>query len=61
MDRGNISRTATCFINEQKGRYPILQPIFYVIKYLTYYHKFSEPKVGGLKTYALIIMLLSFI
>ena len=38
-----------------------MQPIFYVIKYLTYHYKLSEPKNGGLKTYALVIMLLSCI
>lgn len=62
LDRGNNSgRAISCFILEQKERYPILQPIFYVIKYLTYHYKLSEPKNGGLKTYALVIMLLSCI
>jgi DNA polymerase sigma len=62
LDRSNNSgRAISCFILEQKKRYPILQPIFYVIKYLTYHYKLSEPKNGGLKTYALVIMLLSCI
>ena len=62
MDRSNNnSRAITHFILEQKERYPMLQPIFFVIKYLTYHYKLNEPKNGGLKTYALIIMLLSCI
>lgn len=42
LDRGhNSGRAISCFIREQKERYPILQPIFYVIKYLTYHYKLS--------------------
>jgi DNA polymerase sigma len=62
MDRANNnSRAISCFILDQKERYPILQPIFYVIKYLTYHYKLNDSKNGGLKTYALVIMLLSCI
>lgn len=42
MDRSNTnSRAITHFILEQKERYPMLQPIFYVIKYLTYHYKLN--------------------
>lgn len=61
MDRNLNSRSISHFILEQKKICPILQPIFFTIKYLTYHYKLNDTKNGGLKTYALIIMLLSCI
>jgi len=59
MSQGNNSLNTKKFIIEQKERFPILQPIFFVLKYLTYYFNLSEPRQGGLRTYALILMILS--
>jgi DNA polymerase sigma len=40
---------------------PQLKPLFFVIKALTYFFKLNDPKNGGIRTYAIVIMILSFL
>lgn len=60
-DRNQASRSMVNFIKEQMSLYRLLSPMFFVLKTLCYYFRLSDPKSGGLRTYALVIMLLSFI
>ncbi len=41
--------------------YPQLKPLFFVIKSLTYNYHLNDPKTGGIRTYAIIVMILSFL
>ena len=59
MDRNHNGRAITHYINEQLTAYPLLKPMFYIIKSLSHEYKLNDPKKGGIRTYAIIIMLLS--
>lgn len=41
--------------------YPLLKPLFFSIKSLTVKYKLSDSKNGGIRTYAIIIMLIQFL
>ena len=60
-DRNQTSKNAVNFILEQMRLYPELRPMFFVLKALSCHFKMNEPKNGGIRTYALVIMLLSCI
>lgn len=49
------------FITNLMGRFPVLQPLFYVVKKLTYYYKLNDPKNFGVRSYALVLMLALFL
>lgn len=41
--------------------FPQLKPLFFTIKSLTYHFKLNDPKNGGIRTYAMVIMIMSFL
>ncbi len=59
LDRTHNERAITRFITEQRENYPLLRPLFYVLKQLSCCYRLNEAKNGGIRTYALVIMLLS--
>lgn len=59
IDRNHNGRSIAHFVKEQLRIYPQLRPMFFTIKTLSYHFKLNDPKNGGIRTYAIIIMLLS--
>lgn len=49
------------YISENIKMFPQLKPLFFTIKSLTYHFKLNDPKNGGIRTYALVIMIISFL
>ena len=61
IDRSHNGPAIVHYINENLKLSPQLKPLFFVIKSLTYNFKLNDPKIGGIRTYAIIIMILSFL
>jgi DNA polymerase sigma len=61
LDRNHNGKLIANFVRSQLSVYPDLKPLFYVIKTLSCHFKLTDPKNGGIRTYAIIVMLLSFI
>jgi DNA polymerase sigma len=61
LDRNHNGKVINNFVRSQMAVYPALKPLFYVIKTLSCHFKLTDPKNGGIRTYAIIVMLLSFI
>lgn len=59
LDRNHNGRAITIFILDQLKNYPKIHPIFFVIKNLSCGYKLNDPKNGGIRTYAIVIMLIS--
>lgn len=59
LDRSHNGRTIAQFVSEQLGNFPQLRPMFFAIKTLSYSFRLNDPKNGGIRTYAIIVMLLS--
>ena len=49
------------YITNLMSRFPVLQPLFYVVKKLSYYYKLNDPKNFGVRSYALVLMLALFL
>ena len=61
FDRNHNGPIIAHYISENMKIYPQLKPLFFVIKYLTYNYHLNDPKTGGIRTYAIIMMILSFL
>lgn len=48
------------YIHSHIKMWPQLINLFYVIKSLTFHYKLHDPKNRGIRTYAIVIMILSF-
>lgn len=49
------------YTGELMNRFPALQPLFYIIKKISYYYKLNDPKNLGVRSYALVLMLALFL
>ena len=61
IDRNHNGLNIAHYITENLKLFPQLKPLFFVIKSLTYHFKLNDPKTGGIRTYGIIIMILSFL
>lgn len=61
MDRNHNGQQHVMYISQLMHCYPYLQPIFYVIKKLSYTFKLNDPKQNGVRSYALILMIAYFL
>lgn len=61
FDRNHNGMAISHYIIENIKMFPQLKPLFFTIKSLTYHFKLNDPKNGGIRTYALIIMIISFL
>ncbi len=61
FDRNHNGPAIAHYINENLKVFPQIKPLFFTIKSLTYHFKLNDPKNGGVRTNAIIVMILSFI
>jgi DNA polymerase sigma len=61
IDRNHNGLAIAHYISENLKVFPQLKPLFFTIKSLTYHFKLNDPKNGGIRTYGIIIMILSFL
>jgi DNA polymerase sigma len=61
IDRNHNGLAIVHYISENLNIYPQLKPLFFIIKSLTCHYKLYDPKNGGIRTYAIIIMILSYL
>lgn len=61
MDNNHNGKQHVHYINQLMHCYPALQPLFYVVKKISYTFKLNDPKQNGVRSYALILMLAYFL
>jgi len=61
FDRNHNGMAIAHYISENIKIFPQLKPLFFTIKSLSYHFKLNDPKNGGIRTYALVIMIISFL
>ncbi len=60
LDSSHNGLQIVAFIQNNLKSIPQLIHLFYVIKSLTYNYKLHDPNNRGIRTYAIVIMILSF-
>ena len=61
MDSNHNGKQHVRYITHLMSCYPFLQPLFYVIKKLSYTFKLNDPKQNGVRSYAIILMIAYFL
>lgn len=61
FDRNHNGMAIAHYISENMKIFTQLKPLFFTLKSLTYHFKLYDPKNGGIRTYALVIMIISFL
>lgn len=61
MDSNHNGKQHVFYIDQLMHCFPNLQPLFYVIKKLSYSFKMNDPKANGIRSYALILMIAGFL
>ena len=61
MGMNHNGKNHVMYITNLMTQFPVLQPLFYVVKKLSFYYKLNDPKNFGVRSYALILMLALFL
>ncbi len=61
IDKSHNGLETVQYINQYLKLIPEMQAIYIIIKSLTYQYKLYDPKNGGIRSYAIFLMLLSFL
>ena len=61
IDKNHNGQEIVNYINQLLSMIPELQPIYFIIKTLSYQFKLYDPKNGGIRSYGIFVMLALFL
>lgn len=61
IDNNHNGEQHVFYIKHLMHCFPNLQPLFYIIKKLSFSFKLNDPKQNGVRSYALILMIAGFL